>query len=148
MLPLLAFQVFQFSFNCQNWSAYICFTRYTPLHMHASYYRKAGSLVIRGILVMFVSIKATDNDVIPQSLILHIMFGKVCRLMILWLHQACKGFLRGFALEANATSQPVPSHSCSRSYQTNFITEVFVTTYKNQPEHKKLYFSGKFSIFS
>ena len=29
-LPLLAFQVFQFSFNCQNWSAYICYTRYTP----------------------------------------------------------------------------------------------------------------------
>ena len=36
----------------QNWSAYICYIRYTPpLHMHASYNRKAESLAIRGLLV-------------------------------------------------------------------------------------------------
>ena len=42
--------------NCFHWLvntyllAYICYTRYTPpLHMHASYYKKAGSLAIRGI---------------------------------------------------------------------------------------------------
>ena len=40
----------------------ICYTRYTPpLRIHATYYRKAGSLAIRGLLV------TTLNFIVPIS---------------------------------------------------------------------------------
>ena len=110
ILSLLVFQVSQNNLHCQNWSVCISYTLYTlPLHMYASYYRKAESLALRGLVVPHL-VSCTSSSLSKTVIdISSVVYWILYTCVNLWAYSSSTrvSFLPGFELWVRPFITPI-----------------------------------------